>query len=137
MIERLQRALEHVEELPPAAQEEVATLIEGLTEPLDAVPMGQSETDEKHLPKPVRDALALGGAWSDLQGDDEFTALDRIRHESKPSELMDEQLAWLDNDEEMPWRSLRQDTSRSILTCCAASHISRGIASASPMSRFG
>jgi hypothetical protein len=102
MIERLQRALEHVEELPPAAQEEVATLIEELAEPLDAVPAGQSGPDGEHLPKSVRDALALGGAWSDLQGDDEFAALDRIRHQSKPSEPIDQQLAWLDEDEEMP-----------------------------------
>lgn len=102
MIERLQRALEHVEELPPAAQEEVATLIEELTEPLEVAPAGRLEADEKHLPKSVRDALALGGAWSDLQGDDEFAALDRIRHESKPSEPMDEQLVWLDTDKEMP-----------------------------------
>ncbi|HEY7832155.1 MAG TPA: hypothetical protein VIG30_01205 [Ktedonobacterales bacterium] len=43
-----------------------------------------------------RDALALVGAWSDLQGDDEIEALDRIRHETTPSPPMDEQFAWLD-----------------------------------------
>jgi hypothetical protein len=102
MIERLQRALEHVEELPPAAQEEVATLIEELAEPLDAAPARRPEPDGEHLPESVRDALALGGAWSDLRGDDEFAALDRIRHESMPSEPMDEQLAWLDDGEETP-----------------------------------
>src|SRR5579859_4168171 len=101
MIERLQRALEHVEELAPAAQEDVATLIEELTEPLEVTPARRSGSDEEeHLPKSVRDALALGGAWSDLQGDDEFVALDRIRHDRPPSVPMDEQLAWLNGDEE-------------------------------------
>ena len=38
-----------------------------------------------NMPRTVRDALALAGAWSDLRGDDEFEALDRIRHETKPS----------------------------------------------------
>lgn len=53
--------------------------------------------NNERLPKPVRDALALAGAWSDLK-DDEFEALDRIRHESKPTPPMDEQLAWLDGE---------------------------------------
>jgi uncharacterized protein (DUF433 family) len=42
----------------------------------------------------------MAGAWSDLQDDDEFEALDRIRHESKPSPAMDERIAWLDESNE-------------------------------------
>lgn len=83
MIERLQRALEHVEEL---------------TEPLGDLPALNDRAAGDTLPQTVCDALALAGAWSDLQGDDEFEAMDRIRHDSKPSPPMDEQLAWLDDE---------------------------------------
>ena len=100
MIERLQRALEHVEELPPEAQEDLAQQIEELTEPLEDLPPLEDQAAGNTLPQAVRDALALAGAWSDLQVDDEFEALDRICHESKPSPPMDEQLAWLDEEDE-------------------------------------
>jgi hypothetical protein len=33
----------------------------------------------------VKEALDLAGAWSDLDWDDTIAALDRIRHESKPT----------------------------------------------------
>jgi hypothetical protein len=33
----------------------------------------------------VQDALSLAGAWSHLDWDDMVDALDRIRHESKPT----------------------------------------------------
>jgi hypothetical protein len=33
----------------------------------------------------VADALSLAGAWSDLDFDETLNALDRIRHESKPT----------------------------------------------------
>ena len=100
MIERLQRALEHVEELSPEAQEDLAQQIEEMTEPLSDLPGSQGAPAEDALPKPVRDALALAGAWSDLRDDDEFEALDRIRHASNPTPPIGEQLAWLDGDEE-------------------------------------
>lgn len=100
MIERLQRALEHVEELSPEAQEDLAQQIEEMTEPLSDLPESQGPPAEDALPKPVRDALALAGAWSDLQDDGEFEALDRIRHASNPTPPIEEQLAWLDGDEE-------------------------------------
>jgi hypothetical protein len=100
MIERLQRALEHVEDLSPEAQDDLAQQIEELTEPLEDFPALNDQAAGDTLPQTVRDALALAGAWSDLQGDDEFEALDRIRHESKPSPPMDEQLAWLDEERE-------------------------------------
>lgn len=46
--------------------------------------------DEEELEKSsgqtsVDRALALAGAWSDLDGDEMLDALDRIRHESKPT----------------------------------------------------
>lgn len=96
MIERLQRALKHVEELPPEVQEQLAEQIEEWTEPLDEPPGSSSGGGEDSLPKSVLDALAVAGAWRDLQGDDEFEALDRIRHASPPTPPIDEQLAWLD-----------------------------------------
>ncbi len=37
------------------------------------------------LPDTVRDALSLAGAWSDLNWDETVEALDRIRHDSKPT----------------------------------------------------
>lgn len=97
MIERLQRALEHIGELSPEEQEDLAQLIEERTEPLEDVSVPQNLPVDENLPKSVRDALALAGAWSDLK-DDEFEALDRIRHESKPTPPVDEQLAWLDEE---------------------------------------
>ncbi len=54
----------------------------GATNPLDDA-----------LPPSVRAALALAGAWSDLQHDDKFMARVRIRHESTPTPSLEEQLA--------------------------------------------
>jgi hypothetical protein len=100
MIERLQRALERVEELSPEEQEEIAVLIEEQTEPIEPIPASLQSPlrpGEEHLPQRVRDALAAIGSWRDLPDsfDEMLDALDRIRHESKPSPPMDEQLAWL------------------------------------------
>lgn len=36
-------------------------------------------------PGTVEEALALAGAWSDLDWDDMVEALDRIHHDSKPT----------------------------------------------------
>lgn len=79
MIERLQRALEHVEELSPPVQEEIAAQIEQYLEPLD-VPAG-----------------SLAGSMPDLPDDAEETLL-RWRHESLPSPPVDEQLRWLEDE---------------------------------------
>jgi hypothetical protein len=38
----------------------------------------------------VQDALSLAGAWSDLDWDEMADALDRIRHESKPTPPIDD-----------------------------------------------
>jgi len=86
MIERLARALEHIDELSPEAQEELAQQIEELTAPLDVVlPELELSSEQEHLPKRTRDALAVFGIARDLQEGDEFEALDRIRHSSPPS----------------------------------------------------
>ncbi|MGH2516876.1 MAG: hypothetical protein ACRDHP_14585 [Ktedonobacterales bacterium] len=79
MIERLQRALEHVEELPATVQEEVAELLEQFTEPYD-IPTN-----------------SLAGSMPDLPDDAEEILL-RWRHESPPSPPMDEQLGRLEEE---------------------------------------
>lgn len=93
MIERLQRALQHLEDLPPGMQEEIAAQIEEMTQPVErpqtAGGFSEARDAEKSLPQPVRDALSVIGAWRDMQGDDEFATLDRIRHESQPTPPID------------------------------------------------
>ena len=79
MIERLQHALEHIDELSPAAQEDLAQQIEEMTEPLTHPPTPSQTIGNEALPPSVQAALALGGAWSDLQDDDEFAFFDRIQ----------------------------------------------------------
>ena len=88
MIERLQRALRHIEELSPAAQEDLAALIEEQVLPLpDALPESEAppRSSNDQLPKRIRVALAAIGSARNLQDDDEFAALERIRHESTPT----------------------------------------------------
>ena len=84
MIERLRRALEHVEELSPEMQAELAEIIEEQTEPLDddapTTPEQGLWPGEENLPPRTRRALAAIGSARDLLDDDEFEALDRIRH---------------------------------------------------------
>ncbi len=76
MIDRLHRALEHVDELPPELQEQLAEIIEQHTQAADM---------------PLE---SLAGAWSDLP--DTFAemlgALDEIRHASSPTPPIDKQL---------------------------------------------
>lgn len=79
MIERLRRALEHIDELPPEAQEEVAEHIEEYIEPL-VVPPG-----------------SLAGSMPDLPDDMEETLL-RLRREAPPTPPMEEQLRWLEEE---------------------------------------
>ncbi len=89
MIERLRRALEHIDELSPDMQAEIAAQIEEMTVPPDEVVEPARTIPNSNLPKSVRDALAVAGVARDLQYDDEFEALDRIRHESKPTPPID------------------------------------------------
>ena len=98
MIERLQRALEHIEELSPAAQEDLAQRIEDMTELLSDAPTSPLPPGDAPLPASVQRALATFGSARDLQGDDEFAFFERIWHETPPSPPMDEQLAWLDEE---------------------------------------
>lgn len=79
MIERLQRALEHVDELSPDEQEDIAQLIEERTESL-GIPEG-----------------SLAGSMPDLPDDTEETLL-RWRRESSPTPPLDEQLHWLEEE---------------------------------------
>jgi hypothetical protein len=71
MIDRLHRAREHIDELPPELQEQPAEIIEQHTEPVD-------------LP-----LIALAGAWRDMPDtfDEMLDALDEIRHASPPSPM--------------------------------------------------
>jgi hypothetical protein len=85
----LARALQHIDELSPEAQEELAAQIEELTAPLDVgLPAPALRPGEERLPKRTRAALAAIGIARDLQDDDEFEALDRIRHSSPPAPLV-------------------------------------------------
>ncbi|HEX6819004.1 MAG TPA: hypothetical protein VF120_11570 [Ktedonobacterales bacterium] len=83
MIERLQRALKHIDELSSDVQEQIARIIED-----NAAPS-------------AKQAQSLAGAWSDLPDtfDEMLDTLDRIRHESPPTPPTDEQLAWMDEGE--------------------------------------
>jgi hypothetical protein len=71
MIERLQRVIERIEQLPPDQQESVAEQIEMVAEPF-LPPM-------RCLPRP-----SYAGIWSDLP-DDMEEVLDRWRHEVPPT----------------------------------------------------
>lgn len=88
MIERLARAIEHLQELPVDVQEEIAEQIEMIAgldhETNEAVP-----TDS-----PKR---SYAGIWADLPDDMEETLL-RWRHEIPPTPPIDEQMAKLDEE---------------------------------------
>ena len=45
----------------------------------------EEEADRAVSDKDVQHAISLAGAWSDLDWDKMVEALDRIRHESKPT----------------------------------------------------
>ena len=83
MIERLRRALEHVEELSPEAQAELAEIIEEQTDPIEddapATPEQGLRPGEENPPPRIRRALAAIGSARDLLDDDEFEALDKIQ----------------------------------------------------------
>ena len=50
----------------------------------------EEELERSSSQTSVDRALALAGAWSDLDGDEMLDALDRIRHESKPTPPIDD-----------------------------------------------
>ena len=76
MIERLQRALEQIEELPTDEQEELAEQIEQFQHRRQQ--RARSSWHRRHL----------AGAWRDLPDDMEETLL-RWRRESSPSRQLD------------------------------------------------
>jgi hypothetical protein len=49
----------------------------------------EEEADAARDPDTVAKALALAGAWSDLDWEEMLEALDRIRHESVPTPPID------------------------------------------------
>ncbi|MGH2351664.1 MAG: hypothetical protein ACRDJN_08625 [Chloroflexota bacterium] len=49
----------------------------------------EADADATITDDAVQDALNLAGAWSDLDWEEMATALDRIRHESKPTPPID------------------------------------------------
>ena len=79
-----------------------ASLIVGRNQMLFAVPLDENGhevvryfTDEADRPvdvddEGIRQALSVFGAWSDLDWDQAFDELDRIRHESRPTPPIDE-----------------------------------------------
>jgi len=70
MIERLQRAIEKIEHLPPEIQDEAATQLEVLAEPF-----------EPHFA-----SKSLAGAWRDLpDADTMIDELDQLRHSVPPT----------------------------------------------------
>ncbi len=50
----------------------------------------EAELDESSSQSSIQRALALAGAWSDFDADEMLDALDRIRHESKPTPAIDD-----------------------------------------------
>jgi hypothetical protein len=48
------------------------------------------EADAAATPEGIAQALALAGAWSDLDADEMLAALERIRHESTPTPPIDD-----------------------------------------------
>ncbi len=81
MIERLQKAMQQIDEIPSELQDQIAELIES------AAPSSIS-----------RRADHFFGIWNDLDAVDMLDELDRMQHEVPPTPLSDEQLSWLDED---------------------------------------
>ena len=75
MIDRLHRALQHIDTLPTVVQEEIAEHIEALIAPSQAIALPAN----------------FAGIWSDLQGDDEFAALEHMRHAVPPTPPIEEE----------------------------------------------
>lgn len=86
MIERLARALEHVEELPLEVQEELAEQIEFYRRAGDLGAPGPSSVHR-----------SFAGIWRDLPDDMEETLL-RWRHEAIPTPPIEDQLRWMEEE---------------------------------------
>lgn len=90
MIDRLHDILPHVEQLPPEAQEELATYIEALIEVLERKARAR-QYDRRALPnKKVAETWKdPAGAWSDLP-DTFLEDLDDLRHANPPTPPIEE-----------------------------------------------
>jgi hypothetical protein len=84
MIERLARALEHVDDLPPEAQVELAEQIEGF-----------SRRASPRMPQQRSVRGSFAGIWRDLPDDMEET-LFRWRRESTLAPPIEDQRHWVD-----------------------------------------
>ncbi len=82
MIDRLARALEHVEDLPKDVQEELAEQIEQYQRP--------PTSGAQHR-------RSFAGIWRDLPDDMEETLL-RWRHAASPTPPVEEQLRWMEDE---------------------------------------
>jgi hypothetical protein len=49
----------------------------------------EEEVDEAITDEDIQEALALAGAWSDLDADEVLAELDRIRHANPPTPLLE------------------------------------------------
>jgi hypothetical protein len=83
--------------------ERTASLRVGRDQPLIAIPVVEDDEEvtyyfvdeqaaEEFMLQQGIDARALAGAWSDLDWEESVEALDRIRHESKPTPQLDDLL---------------------------------------------
>ncbi|HZT99311.1 MAG TPA: hypothetical protein VFA10_06600 [Ktedonobacteraceae bacterium] len=85
MIDRLHDVLSYLEQLPPEAQEEVASYIEALVEALERETFVPNHS--RRVPREIQPTKHWGdpaGAWSDLP-DTMLEELDRIRHANPPT----------------------------------------------------
>lgn len=87
--------------IPPRPPRELSLVVER-NQPVIAIPLVEDGREvvrymvedtpadtASPLPPSVQDALDLAGAWSDLDWDETMDALDRIRHESRPTPPID------------------------------------------------
>jgi hypothetical protein len=85
MIDRLHDVLSYLEQLPPEAQEEVASYIEALVEALGRETFVPGYPQRvPHEIEPTKHWEDPAGAWNDLP-DTMLEELDRIRHASPPT----------------------------------------------------
>jgi hypothetical protein len=78
-----------------AEQKHIPSLLVPRNQPLIAIPVEENgqemvryftdEEEAERVASGVDEALSLAGAWSDLDEEEMQQALDRIRHESKPT----------------------------------------------------
>ena len=63
-----------------------------MTEPAQENSASDAGAEDALLARRMREALSAIGSWPALQDDDEFEALDRIRHQSRPTPPVEDEL---------------------------------------------